>query len=210
MSGEEDNWETQPDGAEDDWGEEEKEEDDWVEEKEDDTQWTNIPTPKDQQSSCTSPTENEGLVVPSSAVEDLGAAKETLLPKEVDMKKTINSWTDFEVKQFPDLEKMVNEYLKPKLSDATAKAAHNKCLALAVEQNFAKLDQGQMQVFQKELEKMVVAKKAQQKKKEAEAKKEATAAEEAARKAAEEQKKKEAEAKGESYVADEDFFAGLE
>mmetsp|Transcript_17037 Transcript_17037/g.42228 ORF Transcript_17037/g.42228 Transcript_17037/m.42228 type:complete len:339 (-) Transcript_17037:656-1672(-) len=91
-----------------------------------------------------------------------------------------------------------------------SKGAHLKVLTMAIEKNAAKLEQTQIAVLQKELEKLITKKKQEAEKADQEAVKAAAKADLDAKKAEEERLKKEAEEKGETYVADEDFFAGLE
>ncbi|CAD7932438.1 unnamed protein product [Amoebophrya sp. A120] len=171
--------------------------------------------------------------------------KETLLPelttgnidalnKKDGSVQTINSFESFEVKQMQDVEKLITQFLQPKLFPASSaenekqsvksgttgattnkkgvvsKNAHGKCLSLAVEKQFAKLELKQMEAFQGELTKLITKKKKEEKEAEQNAKKEQVKADLEQKKAEEERLKKEAEEKGEAYVNDEDFFAGLE
>jgi len=163
--------------------------------------------------------EKETLLLPSTDKnESEGNKKETLLPVDKSEGKK-NSWSEFKIKNFKDVEEMINRFLRPKLypeegtegaKKLTVKKAHTKVLNTFCDAKLAQLELNEMEKFGKELTKIIKAKKEQE---EAAAKEkirmEAKAADDA-KKAEEERLAKEAAAKGEEYVNDEDFFAGLE
>lgn len=87
--------------------------------------------------------------------------------KTTQKKKKTNALTDFQIKHMSDIDKLVNDFARAKLFPDTvarmkqmkAKNAHWKCLKQAMESNFAKLDNKEMDKVEKEIQKHIDTKK---------------------------------------------------
>jgi len=218
--------------SDDDWEANDKEEDNWEEDdapEKKDADWEDDEGDKQQDAASEdkewekeSPGKARTVSEVSGATPTPSKAKETLLPPSatgVAGKKTINSLVDYKITNFKDVEGMLNKFLRPKLypeegttghAKLKAKNAHLKVLSNFCDAKLAQLEMGELEKFQKELTKQIKAKKEEEVKAEKDAVKAEARKVEEEKKAEEERLAKEAAAKGETYINDEDFFAGLE
>lgn len=211
-----DNWEEENVAKEDDnWEEDEdskKTTGEWhIVESQDGT--SPVPTPEAETVPGAETTEKDRETLLPPPVGELELEEE---PVEKEAKP--NSWTQFGLKNFSDVEAMINRFVRPKLYPETekgvaklkAKKAHLGVLRTAMDTKFGQLELGEMDKFLKEVQKLKAAAKISELAAQKEAIKKQAADVEALKKSEDEVKQLAALAKGENYQNDEDFFAGLE